>query len=96
MMNGSHASVLNRLADQPDGWRKQAACLGMSPSLFFPDRGYETEARAAKEVCAICPVCAECLNFAMVTKETDGVFGGTSPKDRRRLLRRGREGKRVA
>lgn len=63
------------------GWEEQAACRGTDPNLFFPERG-ET-AQAAKEVCEACPVRQACL--AAHLHEPEGVWGGTTPQQRRRI-----------
>ncbi len=72
-------------------WRTNAACRGMDPNLFFPDRG-EHIAPVATEACASCPVHDACLHDAMTTGtyRTDG-FGyraGTTENDRYNLRRR--------
>lgn len=60
----------------PD-WRERAKCRGLDPELFFPRKG-ET-AGAAKAVCATCDVRDECYAIA----ERQGVWGGTSERERR-------------
>lgn len=74
-----------------DTWRHWAACLGASPSLFFPagERAQEAidEVREAKAVCASCPVRVPCLEFALRTNEQDGIWGGLTPDERRGLRR---------
>jgi len=65
-------------------WRDEAACLGLPVDLMVPD-SQEGVARA-KQVCARCPVSTACLAHAVNTGEVEGVWGGTSP-DERRLLR---------
>lgn len=72
-------------------WVAFAQCAGMDTELFYPERG-ETTA-FAKAVCAMCPVSAECLSYALDHGEKFGVWGGHSEHERRRL-RRGR--RRVA
>ena len=70
-------------ADKPidDGrWRDRAACKGMDPALFFPQRGNAVAAPLA--VCAQCPVQAPCRAFAIRFREP-GVWGGTTGRDRR-------------
>ena len=64
-------------------WFDQAACRGMSPSTFFPERGDMASIALAKQTCARCPAQAICLAENM--DETYGVFGGTTPLDRQRL-----------
>ncbi len=71
-------------------WRDFAACLSIGPEPFFPDKGQADLARAAKRVCATCPVTAECLNFAFAIGADFGIFGGTTAEERRTLLRRER------
>ena len=43
--------------------------------------------RQAKQVCAACPVRAECLDYALRVNEPLGVWGGLDPIERRTLLR---------
>lgn len=85
-MQGSDAipADLAELLDRP-AWMADAAC-GAHPSVdFFPGHGEPTA--PAKAVCAGCPVAAVCLDFALVNREQDGVWGGTSAVERKRLRR---------
>ena len=74
-------------------WRERAICRDEDPELFFPV-GSHGPARAklvaAKGVCALCPVRAACLGWAMGQGEIEGVWGGTSEDERRDLLFAGR------
>ena len=69
-------------------WREDAACRNTNPDLFFPV-GSTAEAveetQAAIALCRRCPVRAQCLEFAMVTNQRDGIWGATSEDDRRRM-----------
>ena len=65
-------------------WTTQGLCRGMT-ELFYPARGDNEGFNAAKAVCDRCPVKAPCLDFAMSFEETEGVWGGTSGRDRRAL-----------
>jgi len=65
-------------------WTAEGLCRGMT-DLFYPARGDNEGLNAAKAVCERCPVKAPCLEFAMVFEETEGVWGGTSGRDRRAL-----------
>lgn len=78
----------------PEGWRLRAACRDVDTAVFFPET--EAEAAAAKAVCASCPVREACLNFALVTRQDDGVWGGLDETERRRLRRRRQEAARRA
>lgn len=70
-------------------WRDSAACLGLAPDLFFPEKAAESssQAQAAKAVCADCPVRLECAEDAVETRAGFGVWGGLSPKERRQWAR---------
>jgi WhiB family redox-sensing transcriptional regulator len=76
-------------------WRDRAACLNEDPELFFPigtTGPAEAQVEQAKQVCARCPVLAECLTWAMdnPTLTQFGVFGGMSEEERRAETRRRR------
>ncbi|MGH3423593.1 MAG: WhiB family transcriptional regulator [Nocardioidaceae bacterium] len=71
-------------------WTELAACRGTNPELFHPEGSAGPallQIDAAKAVCAQCPVKAECLDWAVRAGEAYGVWGGTTPEERR-LLRR--------
>lgn len=73
------------------GWLGSAACRSRDPELFFPvsptGPAAERQVADAKTVCATCPVRAECLEFALRTRQVHGVWGGLSEQELR-LLRR--------
>ena len=75
-------------------WRQEAACRDLDTSLFFP--ASDEDAGPAKAVCATCPVRELCLEFALITRQDDGVWGGLDETERRRLRRRRREAARKA
>lgn len=41
----------------------------------------------AKAICASCTVSEECLEYALLVREKDGVWGGTTARERLRILR---------
>jgi WhiB family redox-sensing transcriptional regulator len=63
-------------------WRDAAACKGMDPDLFYPERGQNADSVQARRVCAGCPVRAECGTWAIENGEHDGVWGGMTPAGR--------------
>lgn len=67
-------------------WTESALCAQVDTEIFFPEMGGSL--RAAKRVCAMCPVAAECLEYALVNHEEFGVWGGRSARERRPLHRR--------
>jgi WhiB family redox-sensing transcriptional regulator len=48
------------------------------------------QAEHAKAICRICPSLKPCLSFALATSQDLGIWGGTTPEERRLLLGRGR------
>jgi WhiB family transcriptional regulator, redox-sensing transcriptional regulator len=85
------ASVI-ALASADYEWRKSAACRDTNPDLFFPvgtTGAALVQIDEAKRVCGICPVRSDCLEFALVTNQDSGIWGGTS-EDERRIIRRNR------
>jgi WhiB family transcriptional regulator, redox-sensing transcriptional regulator len=70
-------------------WRSRGACRGLSPQIFYPST--EDEAGEAKSVCSSCAVRQPCLEFALSTREHEGVWGGATEKERRRILRQRRK-----
>jgi WhiB family redox-sensing transcriptional regulator len=69
---------------------KQATCLNEDPDMFFSDDEDEPDwelIKKAKAICALCPVIADCLQMAY-EEEADGIWGGTTTRERRITLNR--------
>jgi WhiB family redox-sensing transcriptional regulator len=69
-------------------FRQFAACRNADPELFFPigdGRLARRQIAAAKAVCGSCSVAADCLIWALRTGQSEGVWGGHTPSERRRL-----------
>jgi len=71
-------------------WRSKAACQGLAPDIFYPVTEDEADAAEAKRICAICPVREACLEHALAVREKDGVWGGATERERRRIIRQRR------
>ena len=69
-------------------WQKKANCVGLDPDLFFPGRNEPEKVREALAVCRGCVVREECLEANI--GEPDGIWGGTSGKQRQALRRQRR------
>lgn len=69
-------------------WEHRSACKGIDPVIFYP--ATEEEAARAKEVCAVCPVQTDCLEYAIAAREHEGVWGGHTERERQRIIRRRR------
>ncbi|MEW2075936.1 WhiB family transcriptional regulator [Streptomyces sp. NPDC012403] len=74
-----------------DNWRARAACRTEDPDLFFPigtSGPALMQTEQAKAVCRRCPVREQCLQWALDTGQSIGVWGGTSETERHALKRR--------
>ena len=73
-------------------WREQAACLPFPAILFFGmddnEGAAERHAREqeAKRICMDCLVRAECLDYALTTREAYGIWGGLTEIERKARL----------
>lgn len=78
------------VTDLKVAFMRQGHCQGMDTNLFFPYKG--TSSVEALKACngteydPVCPVKTECLEYAMsLPVVCVGIWGGTTPKDRRRI-----------
>lgn len=77
-------------AEQTVNWRNSASCKDTSPDLFFPvgQTGPAIEHIAnAKAVCESCAVSIECLEYALMTNQDAGIWGGLTEDERRKIRR---------
>lgn len=82
-----------------DSWQNRASCdegNGANLAEFYPGSAHvqgeavaQAEAETARRYCARCPVRRDCLITALHRKETYGVWGGTTPKQRAAMLKTG-------
>ena len=87
--HGAEAGAHLALWHARQRWRALALCRGMSPSFFYPAPLEDTV--PAKATCAACPVRRACLDEAMASREPEGIWGGQSAYERRRLVRAARQ-----
>ena len=68
---------------------QDATCkrLLINPIIFYPIGRQVSQAPLAKKVCSICPVQSECLNYALDNGIKDGIWGGLTKTERKRLRR---------
>ena len=80
-------------------WRQHASCTDVDVNLFFPVgvTGPAVDQIAkAKAVCRACPAQECCLEFALVTHQDYGVWGGATEEERRVMRRQRRAVARAA
>jgi WhiB family redox-sensing transcriptional regulator len=68
-------------------WKVRAKCANFDVNEFFPGDGVTIS--HIREFCSTCPVARECVDYAVKYVLDHGVWGGTSPKERR-AIRMGR------
>jgi len=69
-------------------WRDLGACRGLDPQVFYPET--DDDAPVAKSICSMCAVQKVCLEYALSHREKEGVWGGATERERRRILRQRR------
>ena len=69
-------------------WRQHAACRGVEADVFYPIS--DEEAEVAKAICTVCSVRQTCLEYALTNREREGVWGGATERERRRIIRQRR------
>lgn len=79
-------------------WQIKAACRGLDSSMFFHPEGERGSAkavreRAAKALCATCPVLQQCREHALRVREPFGVWGGLTESERAVIYEEQRRGR---
>jgi len=61
----------------------EANCRDAGPGPFFLDQGDRDLAPRARALCSTCPAQRACLVHALVHGEEEGIWGGTTDRQRR-------------
>ena len=67
-------------------WITRAACAGLPTEWFFPLKT-NRNLFDGREICALCPVTQECLDYLVAMNIEFGIWGGKREFQRKRLLR---------
>ena len=86
LMAGNDLPAISDILHPPH-WHAGAECRKHPEITWFPVLGQP--AAPAKRICAVCPVRLECLAWSVERAELDGIWGGLSTLERRRLRRTG-------
>ena len=70
---------------QRPAWQRRGACRGEPLGRFFPGRGEDLA--PGKAICAGCVVRSDCLGYALADDQLQGIWGGTSDRERARMRR---------
>lgn len=80
---GDRRLKLAWLARGAKGWARRGLCRPEDDEDMFAENVAE-RLEAAQRICRQCPVTAECLAYALDTHSDGfGVWGGTTPRERR-------------
>jgi WhiB family transcriptional regulator, redox-sensing transcriptional regulator len=70
--------------DQDLTWRTRGVCRTVDPEVFFPAPNEPADAAVA--LCRTCDVQGACLAWALEVGDCHGVWGATTPRERRAML----------
>lgn len=76
-----------------DSWMERGACRSLSTEeadrVFFPPKrkGVQPDYTEAKKTCKTCPVRTSCLAYSIAHGIPEGVWGGRTPNERKRMNR---------
>ena len=99
MTNSSLTPLMERVTVDVDAlaavdtsgqWYLHGACRGLDSAIFYPDPDVAEDVARALAVCAGCDVREICLAHALGRRELTGIWGGTTERERRQVLRRRR------
>lgn len=78
--------------DHDLNWQSAARCRNSDATVFFAPTHLETKDERvqregrAKAICSECGVRRACLDFAIVTRESHGIWGGLNEIERRHAV----------
>jgi len=67
-----------------EAWRTRGVCRSIDPETFFPAPNEPAESAVA--LCRTCDVQGPCLAWALEVGDCHGVWGATTPRERRAML----------
>jgi WhiB family transcriptional regulator, redox-sensing transcriptional regulator len=79
--------LLRAFEERDDGdmsWRTRGVCQSVDPEVFFPAPSEPADAAIA--LCRTCEVQGACLAWALEVGDCHGVWGATTPRERRAML----------
>lgn len=72
------------VARHPD---RACADPDVNPEIFYPTARGAVALVTAREVCGRCPHRQECLDWALETGQGFGIWSGTTPEERERMIK---------
>ncbi len=81
-MGAHHRPTIQAIAGP---WADDANCRDVPTSVFFAET--PDDERRAMALCRACPVQRACLTFAVERQQLHGVWGATTERERRSMIR---------
>ena len=83
-MENTPNNLISIIRDDSD-WAVRANCRGENPDIFFPESVTQQTLAAARVICNACVVRENCLETAITTEATRGIWGGIDEDTRKRI-----------
>jgi WhiB family transcriptional regulator, redox-sensing transcriptional regulator len=75
-----------RMDELAEDWERLALCAGQGHrGWWFPEDYKDEDAVRATAICRACPVAHACLDHALRISPVEGIWAGTTPRQRIRL-----------
>lgn len=88
--------ILSMFEYRYEEWMESSACRTYHPDDWFWDTNTTLATKhAVRAICKACPVVTQCLEYALRTGTTEGIYGGLTPSQRNDLRRATNAPKRV-
>lgn len=69
-----------------EDWMEQAACIGHNPAWWFWDENTDRDTKhSAVAICKSCPVRVACLDYALKTNSSYGIWGAMTENARKTI-----------
>lgn len=88
MSLGADALELPSIDGPREPWMDNAGCLGADTEIFFYGPHERTLMLQARALCDACRVRTPCLEYAIANNIPNGMWGGCTENERRRIIRR--------
>ena len=67
-------------------------CVDVDPEIFFPEDYLDVKhLTMVREICNSCPIIASCLEYAVKDPSIEGIWAGTTPRQRLKIRSRRRQ-----
>ena len=93
-MTADMGKLNSGMKDKDRSWiGADCGCNGLHPKYWHPESSEDSVGayEIARPICATCPLQVRCLEYALANNIDHGMWGGTTPRERRRIRRNRRK-----